>query len=64
MLPPFWQTVSLFNPIVYLISGMRWAFYGRSDVSPMLSAAMIGLFFLVCLGAVTYIFRSGWRLRS
>jgi len=64
MLPPFWQTVSLFNPVVYLISGMRWAFYGQSDVAPMLSAAMIGLFFLVCLGAVTYIFRSGWRLRS
>lgn len=64
MLPPFWQTVSLFNPIVYLISGMRWAFYGQSDVAPMLSAAMIGLFFLACLGAVTYIFRSGWRLRS
>lgn len=64
MLPPFWQTVSLFNPIVYLISGMRWAFYGQSDVSPMLSAAMISLFFLACLGAVTYIFRSGWRLRS
>lgn len=64
MLPPFWQTVSLFNPIVYLISGMRWAFYGQSDVAPMLSAAMIGLFFVLCLGAVTYIFRSGWRLRS
>jgi len=64
MLPPFWQTVSLFNPVVYLISGMRWDFYGQSDVAPMLSAAMIGLFFMVCLGAVTYIFRSGWRLRS
>ncbi|MCG6117913.1 MAG: ABC transporter permease [Aquimonas sp.] len=64
MLPPFWQTVSLFNPIVYLISGMRWAFYGQSDVAPMLSAAMIGLFFLACLGAVSFIFRSGWRLRS
>ena len=64
MLPPFWQTVSLFNPVVYLISGMRWAFYGQSDVAPMLSAAMIGLFFVVCLSAVTYIFRSGWRLRS
>ncbi len=64
MLPPFWQTVSLFNPIVYLISGMRWAFYGQSDVAPMLSAAMIGLFFLICLGAVSFIFRSGWRLRS
>lgn len=55
---------SQFSPVVYLISGMRWAFYGQSDVAPMLSAAMIGQFFLVCLGAVTYIFRSGWRLRS
>ncbi|MCK7594102.1 ABC transporter permease [Pseudomarimonas salicorniae] len=64
MLPPFWQTVSLFNPIVYLISGMRWSFYGQADVEPMISAAMISLFLLACLGAVTWIFRSGWRLRS
>jgi ABC-2 type transport system permease protein len=64
MLPPFWQTVSLFNPIVYLISGMRWAFYGQSDVAPMLSATMIGMFFVGCLLAVAFIFRSGWRLRS
>ena len=64
MLPPFWQTVSLFNPIVYLISGMRWAFYGQADVEPMVSAAMIGLFFVACLLAVGFIFRSGWRLRS
>jgi ABC-2 type transport system permease protein len=64
MLPPFWQTVSLFNPVVYLISGMRWAFYGQADVEPMLSAAMIGAFFVACLLAVTLIFRSGWRLRS
>ncbi len=64
MLPPFWQTVSLFNPVVYLISGMRWAFYGQADVAPMVSALAIGVFFLACLGAVSYIFRSGWRLRS
>jgi ABC-2 type transport system permease protein len=64
MLPPFWQTVSLFNPVVYLFSGMRWAFYGQADVEPMLSAAMIGAFFVACLLAVTLIFRSGWRLRS
>jgi ABC-2 type transport system permease protein len=64
MLPPFWQTVSLFNPVVYLISGMRWAFYGSADVDPRVSAAMIGLFFLACLAAVSFIFRSGWRLRS
>ena len=64
MLPPFWQTVSLFNPVVYLISGMRWAFYGSADVDPVISAAMILGFFVACLGAVAWIFRSGWRLRS
>jgi ABC-2 type transport system permease protein len=64
MLPPFWQTVSLFNPVVYLISGMRWAFYGSADVDQVISAAMILGFFVACLGAVTWIFRSGWRLRS
>ncbi|MCB1629324.1 MAG: ABC transporter permease, partial [Xanthomonadales bacterium] len=64
MLPPVWQTISLFNPIVYLISGMRWSFYGQADVQPMVSAAMIGLFFVGCLGAVAWIFRTGWRLRN
>ena len=64
MLPPFWQTVSLFNPVVYLISGMRWAFYGVSDVGVAYSAAGILAFCALCLGAVWYIFHSGWRLRS
>lgn len=64
MLPPAWQTVSLFNPVVYLISGMRWSFYGVSDVNVVVSASMIGLFLLACLLAVGYIFRTGWRLRS
>ena len=64
MLPPVWQTISLFNPIVYLISGMRWSFYGQADVQPMVSAAMIVLFFVGCLGAVAWIFRTGWRLRN
>lgn len=64
MLPPFWQTVSLFNPVVYLISGMRWAFYGSADVDPVISATMILGFFVACLIAVAWIFRSGWRLRS
>ncbi len=64
MLPPAWQTVSLFNPVVYLISGMRWSFYGISDVNVVVSAAMIMMFLLACLVAVWYIFRTGWRLRS
>ena len=64
MLPPFWQTVSLFNPVVYLISGMRWSFYGSADVDVGISAAMILLFLLACLIAVWWIFRSGWKLRA
>lgn len=64
MLPPVWQTVSLFNPVVYLISGMRWAFYGSSDVDVAISAGMILLFLAACLAAVWWIFRTGWKLRS
>ncbi|MGY6518441.1 MAG: ABC transporter permease [Lysobacteraceae bacterium] len=64
MLPPFWQTISLFNPVVYLISGMRWAFYGSADVNVWISACMILAFMGACLGAVVFIFRTGWRLRS
>lgn len=64
MLPPFWQTASLFNPVVYLISGMRWSFYGVSDVNVVVSAAMIVAFLAACLVAVWWIFRTGWRLRS
>jgi ABC-2 type transport system permease protein len=64
MLPPFWQTVSLFNPVVYLISGMRWSFYGVSDVNVGVSAAMIGVFLSACLIAVWAIFRTGYKLRN
>ncbi len=64
MLPPFWQTTSLFNPVVYLISGMRWSFYGISDVNVWVSLAMILGFLTACLLAVTWIFHSGWRLRQ
>ncbi len=64
MLPPAWQTVSLFNPVVYLISGFRWSFYENADVSIYLSVAMTSLFFLICLGLVWWIFRTGYRLRS
>ncbi len=64
MLPPFWQTASLFNPVVYLISGMRWAFYGVSDVNVLISAGMILGLLVACLTAVWWIFRTGWKLRS
>ncbi len=63
MLPPFWQTVSLFNPVVYLISGFRWAFYGISDVSIAVSLGMTLVFLLVCLAVVAWIFRTGYRIK-
>ncbi len=64
MLPPFWQTLSLFNPIVYLISGFRWAFYENSDVAVGISLAMVIGFLAICLGVVAWIFKTGYRLRS
>jgi ABC-2 type transport system permease protein len=64
MLPGFWQNVALFNPVVYLISGMRWAFYGTSDVDPVISATAIFGFLVVCTALVAYILRTGWRLKS
>lgn len=64
MLPPFWQKVTLFNPVVYLISGFRWSFYGNADVSVGLSIGMTVLFLVLCLGIVAWIFRTGYRLRS
>ena len=64
MLPPAWRTVTLFNPVVYLISGFRWSFYGKSDVSVGVSLAMTLGFFLICLVTVGWIFRTGYRLKS
>ena len=64
MLPPLWQTVALFNPVVYLISAFRWSFYGVSDVSVVLSVGMILLFMLVCIAVIAWIFRSGYRLKA
>ncbi len=64
MLPPFWQKVTLFNPVVYLISGLRWSFFGVSDVNVGLSLAMILLFMLLCLFTVWWIFRTGYRLKN
>jgi ABC-2 type transport system permease protein len=63
MLPPLWQTVTLFNPVVYLINGLRWSFYGTSDVSIGWSLAMTLGFLGLCLAAVTWIFRTGYRLK-
>lgn len=64
MLPPVWQTISLFNPVVYLISGFRWSFYEVSDVSIGLSLAMTLAFLGLCLAAVWWIFRTGYRLKA
>jgi len=64
MLPPFWQKVALFNPVVYLISGFRWSFYGQSDVNVVLSASMTVAFLLLCAVVIGWIFRSGYKLRS
>ncbi len=64
MLPPFWQTVSLFNPVVYLISGFRWSFFELSDVSVGVSLAITLAFLGACMTAVWWIFKTGYRLRS
>jgi ABC-2 type transport system permease protein len=64
MLPEAWRTFSLFNPIVYLISGFRWSFYGIADVNVWVSLAMTFVFFLVFLAVVAWIFRTGYRLKS
>ena len=64
MLPPAWQTFSLFNPIVYLVSGFRWSFYGIADVPVWISLAMILGFFLIDLALVAWIFRTGYRLKT
>ncbi len=64
MLPPAWRAFSLFNPVVYLISGFRWSFYESSDVSVGVSLAMTLGFFVLCLAVVGWIFRTGYRLKS
>ena len=64
MLPPFWQKVTLFNPVVYLISSMRWAFSGKSDVNVIFSASMTLGFLAVCLTFIWWIFKTGYKLKS
>jgi ABC-2 type transport system permease protein len=64
MLPPFWQKVALLNPVVYLISGFRWSFFGQSDVNVVISFAAIIGFLLICLSLVRWVFKTGWRLKA
>lgn len=64
MLPRPWDTIALFNPIVYLVSGLRWTFYGSADVDFRISLAITLAFLTVCVALIAYIFRTGWRLRS
>jgi ABC-2 type transport system permease protein len=64
MLPPFWQTVTLFNPVVYLVSGFRWSFYGVSDVPVVTSIIAITAFLAISIGIIWWIFRTGYRLKD
>ncbi|RIA37559.1 ABC-2 type transport system permease protein [Hephaestia caeni] len=64
MLPQPWRTVSLFNPVVYLISGFRWSFFDKGDVSIGVSLAAIAGFLILCLALITWIFKTGWRLKN
>ena len=64
MLPPTWRTITLFNPVVYLISGFRWSFYGTSDVGVEISLAMTLVFLGICLATVAWIFKTGYRLKN
>jgi ABC-2 type transport system permease protein len=64
MLPPFWRTVTLFNPVVYLVSGFRWSFYGMADVSVGMSLTMTMVFLATCLAIVGWIFKTGYRLKT
>jgi ABC-2 type transport system permease protein len=64
MLPPLWQKVALLNPVVYLISGFRWSFYGVADVRIATSLGMIVLFLALCLTAIAWIFKTGYKIKS
>lgn len=64
MLPPLWQKISMLNPVVYLISGFRWSFYGKADVGVEVSLIMIAIFLVVCLTVIRWVFKTGYRLKS
>ena len=64
MLPPFWQTVSYFNPVVYLVSGFRWSFFEMADVNVWLSLGMIGFFLALCMATIWWIFKTGYEIKD
>jgi len=64
MLPPFWQSVTLFNPVLYLVSGFRWSFFEVSDVDMFTSLIMVLVFLIVCIGIIALIFKTGYKLRG
>ena len=64
MLPPLWQKITLFNPVVYLVNGFRWSFYGKSDVNVVLSFSMTFAFMLLCLAIIEWMFRTGYKLKN
>ncbi|MBL4645851.1 MAG: ABC transporter permease, partial [Rhizobiales bacterium] len=64
MLPPFWQKVTLFNPVLYLVSGFRWAFYEVSDVNVVVSLSVVALFLVTCLGIIWWIFKTGYHVKQ
>ncbi|MDR6937181.1 MULTISPECIES: ABC transporter permease [unclassified Luteibacter] len=64
MLPPVWQKITLFNPVVYLVNGFRWSFYGEADVNIAVSVGATVGFLVLCLGVVWWIFRTGWKLKA
>jgi ABC-2 type transport system permease protein len=64
MLPQPWRTVSLFNPVVYLVSGFRWAFFDKGDVSVGVSLGVTAVFLVACLGVISWIFKTGWRMKN
>ena len=64
MLPPVWQTITLFNPVVYLVSGFRWSFFEVADVGVEVSLAVTALFLAICLATVWWIFKTGYRLKN
>ncbi len=64
MLPPVWQEIPLFNPVVYLVNGFRWSFFGRADVNVILSIGITFVFMLICLGIIVWMFRTGYKLKN
>jgi len=64
MLPPVWRTITLFNPVLYLVSGFRWSFFGLADVSVGVSLGMTLAFLAACLGIIVWMFRTGYRLKN